>query len=122
MAAFDDATVGVATGQTTPDFGAKRRSEPKVTKVQYGDGYEMRAIFGLNQSPKMWDLTWSAKSNSVADAIEAFFEARGAQESFTWTPIDEATAYKFVVESWNRDFQYADICTITATFRQVFEP
>ena len=122
MATFDDATVGVATGQTTPDFGAKRRSKPKVTKVQYGDGYEMRAIFGLNQSPKMWDLKWSAKSNSVADAIEAFFETRGGQESFTWTPIDEATAYKFVVESWDRDFQHADICTITATFRQVFEP
>ena len=122
MATFDDATVGVATGQTTPDFGAKRRSNPKVTKVQYGDGYEMRAIFGLNQSPKMWDLKWSAKSNSVADAIEAFFETRGGQESFTWTPIDEATAYKFVVESWDRDFQHADICTITATFRQVFEP
>jgi len=27
-----------------------------------------------------------------------------------------------VVESWNRQFEYADICTITATFRQVFEP
>jgi phage-related protein len=122
MATFDDATVGVAAGQTTPDFGAQRKSEPKVRRVVFGDGYENRIAFGLNQSPKIWDLRWSAKSNSVADAIEAFFEARAGTESFNWIPINEATSYKFVVESWNREYQYANICTITASFRQVFEP
>lgn len=122
MATFDDATVGVAAGQTTPDFGAQRKSEPKVRRTSFGDGYENRITFGLNQDPKIWDLRWSAKSNSVADAIEAFFEARAGAESFDWTPINAATSYKFVVESWNREYQYADICTITASFRQVFEP
>jgi phage-related protein len=122
MATFNDATVGVAAGQTTPDFGAQRKSEPKTRKVAFGDGYEQRLTVGLNQSPKIWDLTWSAKSNTVSAAIEAFFEARGGVESFDWTPLTEATSYKFVVESWNRQFEYADICTITATFRQVFEP
>jgi phage-related protein len=121
MATFNDSTLGVAAGQSMPDFGARRKSQPIVRKVQFGDGYEKRTIYGLNQSPKMWDLVWSAKSNSVADAIEAFFEARAGQESFDWTPIDEATAYKFIVEAWDREFQYADICTVTATFRQVFE-
>ena len=122
MATFDDATVGVAAGQTTPDFGAQRKSEPKARRTIFGDGYEQRIAFGLNQSPKIWDLTWSAKSNSVSAAIEAFFEARGGVESFDWTPLTEATSYKFVVESWNRQFEYANICTITAIFRQVFEP
>jgi len=122
MATFDDTTVGVATGQTTPDFGAQRKSEPQTRRVVFGDGYEQRLTMGLNQSPKIWDLTWSAKSNSVSDAIEAFFEARSGVESFNWTPLDEATSYKFVVESWNRQFEYANICTVTATFRQVFEP
>jgi phage-related protein len=122
MATFDDATVGVAAGQTTPDFGAQRKSEPKARRIAFGDGYEQRVIFGLNQDPKVWDLTWSAKSNSVANAIEDFFEARKGTESFNWTPITEATSSKFVVESWNRQYQYADISIITATFRQVFEP
>ena len=75
MATFNDATVGVATGQTTPDFGAQRKSEPKARTVAFGDGYEQRLTVGLNQSPKIWDLTWSAKSNTVSTAIEAFFEA-----------------------------------------------
>ena len=39
MATFDDTTVGVATGQTTPDFGAQRKSEPQARRVVFGDGY-----------------------------------------------------------------------------------
>jgi phage-related protein len=122
MATFNDSTVGVAAGQTTPDFGAQRSSEPATRKVKFGDGYEQRLIFGLNQNPRSWSLTWSAKTNAVANAIEAFFDARQGQEAFDWIPITESTASKFVVESWSREYQYADISTITATFRQVFEP
>jgi phage-related protein len=47
--------------------------------------------FGLNQNPKVWDLTWTAKTTADADAIEAFFDARGGQESFDWAPLDDAT-------------------------------
>jgi phage-related protein len=91
--------------------------------VQFGDGYEQRLTYGLNQNPRVWDLTWTAKDSTDADAIEAFFDARAADNaSFTWTPLDEATAYKWVVESWSRDLRYANVNTITATFRQVFEP
>jgi len=122
MATFDDTTVGTSTGGTTPDFGASRKSAPAVRSVKFGDGYEQRLVFGLNQNPKEWSLTWTAKSNSDADAIEAFFDARGGQESFDWTPLDEATPSKWVVSEWNREFRYANVNTITATFRQVFEP
>jgi phage-related protein len=91
--------------------------------VQFGDGYEQRLTYGINQNPRIWDLTWTAKSNSDADAIEAFFDARAADNaSFDWTPLDEAIAYKWVVESWSRDFRFANVNTINATFRQVFEP
>lgn len=123
MATFNDATVGTSTGGTTPDFGASNKSAPNVRRVQFGDGYEQRLTYGLNQNPKEWSLTWTAKSNSDADAIEAFFNARAADNaSFDWTPLDEATSYKWVVDEWNRRFEYANVNTITATFRQVFEP
>ena len=123
MATFNDATVGTSTGGTTPDFGASRKSQPNVRKVQFGDGYEQRLTYGLNQNPRIWNLTWTAKDSTDADAIEAFFDARAADNaSFDWTPLDEATAYKWVVESWSRDLRYANVNTITASFRQVFEP
>jgi len=122
MAIFNDAGVGTSTGGTTPDFGAQKKVQPRVRVVSFGDGYEQRLAYGVNTQPKNWTLRWSASSNSDADAIEAFFEARGAVESFEWTPLQEATAYKFVCREWQREHQYADINTITATFEQVFEP
>jgi len=123
MATFNDATVGTSTGGTTPDFGSSRKSQPNVRKVQFGDGYEVRLTYGLNQNPRVWDLKWTAKNSTDADAIEAFFDARAADNaSFDWTPLDETSASKWVVDSWSRDHQYANVNTITATFRQVFEP
>lgn len=113
----------MATFTYTPDFGAQKKSEPSVRTVKFGDGYEQRLRFGLNQNPKTWDLRWTATDNTTADAIEAFFDARASDgDPFDWTPLDSATSYKFVCESWNREYQYADINIITATFRQVYEP
>lgn len=123
MATFNDATVGTSTGGTTPDFGAVRRSAPKVRKVQFGDGYESRFTYGLNQDPKVWDLKWTAKDNADADAIEAFFDARAADyASFDWSPIGDTNTYKWVVDQYSRNHTYAEVNEITATFREVFEP
>ena len=122
MATFDDSTVGTSTGGTTPDFGALRKSRPNVRTVRFLDGYEQRLTQGLNQNPKVWDLRWTAKDSTDADAIEAFFDARKGSESFDWSPIDDTASYKWVCESWQRDHNYANINEIRATFRQVFEP
>lgn len=121
MATFNDATLGVATGQSTPDFGASKKSAPAVNSVKFGSGYEQRVQFGINQNPKVWDLVWTAKSNTVADAIEAFFDARAGVEAFDWTPINSGTSYKWVCRSWSRTHQYADINVVNAQFEQVFE-
>ena len=122
MATFDDATVGTSSGGTTPDFGATKQSQPKVRTVQYGDGYSQRLTYGLNQNPKTWNLKWTAKSNSDADAIESFFDARAGAESFDWTPPAGGSSGKYICSTWSRDLQYANINIITATFVQVFEP
>jgi phage-related protein len=113
MATFDDTTVGTSTGGTTPDFGAIRKSEPNIRVAQFGDGYQQRVTFGLNQDPKVWDLRWTAKSNTDRAADAA---------SFDWTPLNDTTTYKWVCRTWQRNHQYANINEITATFQQVFEP
>lgn len=118
MATFDDATVGT---DVTPDFGAQKRSQPNVRISKFGSGYEQRTQFGINQNPKRWELTWTAQSNTAADAIEAFFDARAGVEAFDWTPLNDTESYKFVCRQWAREHRYADINTITATFEEVFE-
>ena len=42
-----------------PVYGAEKRSQPAVRSVNFGDGYEHRLTFGLNQNPKTWSLNWS---------------------------------------------------------------
>ena len=104
-----------------PTYGAQKTSQPKVTKVQYGDGYEMRAVFGLNQNPKSWSLTWEI-SETDADTIETFLDARAGQELFDWTAPGEAGSGKFVCAEWNKSIPYLNRATVQATFTQVFEP
>lgn len=104
-----------------PTYGAQKSSQPAVRKVQFGDGYSQRLTFGLNQNPKSWSLTWEV-SETNADTIEDFLDARGGTESFDWTPPDTATSYKWICEQWTKTIPYLNRATISATFMQVFEP
>jgi len=124
MATFNDATLGTSTGGTTPQYGVQKRSKPVNRIVRFADGYEHRILFGLNAhtNPKVYSLRF-AVSESDADKIEEFFDARALdQNSFTFTPPGESSASKFVCESWNKSIPYVNRATITATFREVFEP
>jgi phage-related protein len=104
----------------TPTYGAQKSSQPNVRTVQYGDGYSQRLTYGLNQNPKQWNLTWSV-SETNADTIEAFLDARGGAESFDWTPPDGSTG-KWICQQWSKTIPYLNRADITATFIQVFEP
>ena len=54
--------------------------------VRFGDGYEQRLTFGLNQNPKVWSLTFEV-SETDADTIETFLDARASDNaSFDWQP------------------------------------
>ena len=108
----------------TPTYGAQKTSQPATRTVKFGDGYEQRTVFGLptHANPKQWDLTWNV-SETDADTIETFLDARAADSaSFDWTPLDEATSYKWVCSQWSKSIPYLNRATIQATFRQVFEP
>ena len=105
----------------TPTYGAQKRSAPAKRIARFGDGYEQRITFGINQNPKQWDLTWNV-SETDADTIEDFLDARGGVEAFEWTPLGESTEYKWVCEEWSKSIPYLNRATIKATFRQVFEP
>jgi phage-related protein len=106
----------------TPSYGAQKTSAPKLQVVSFGDGYEQRVSFGINQNPKQWSLTWNNITEANSDTIETFLDARAADgASFDWTPPAEATSYKWVCAEWDKTITYTGRATITATFRQVFE-
>ena len=101
-----------------PTYGAQKTSKPKVRQVQFGDGYVQRLRFGLNQDLKTWNLTFEV-SETDADTIETFLEARGGAEYFTWSPPDETASYKWICLNWSKTIPYLNRATIQATFQEV---
>jgi len=106
----------------TPTYGVQKRSQPNTRITQFGDGYEQRTTFGLNQNPKIFNLTFEV-SETDADTIETFLDARAVDSaSFTFTPPGESSSSQFVCESWNKSIPYLNRARVQATFREVFEP
>lgn len=107
-----------------PSYGTRKTNAPISRTVRFADGYEHRIIFGLaqNQNPKVFKFTWNV-SETDSDTIETFLDARANdQASFDYTPEGESSSMKFVCESWTKSIPYLNRATITASFREVFEP
>ena len=104
----------------TPDFGATKKLQPKINAISFGDGYEQRARNGLNTNPQTWDLSFSNRTDTEAEAIDAFLTARGGVESFDWTPYNES-AGKYICKEWSKSIDGFNRNAIQATFIQVFE-
>lgn len=116
----------MATFPTTPvaSFPVNVQQRPKQRITVFGDGYEQRVTFGLNQNPKIYRLTWTNITLTEANTLINFLDDRAEDSaSFDYTPPNESTSYKFVAEpGYSKDFNYANRATVRATFRQVFEP
>ena len=114
-----------------PTYGVQKRSAPRTTEVQFGDGYKSRNVFGLNQNPKIYQLTFEVSESdnfnstgiSSADTIEIFLDDRAKDStSFTFTPPGESSSSQFVCRQWNKSIPYLNRARIQATFEEVFQP
>jgi len=106
-----------------PSFPVRKLSKPRTRTVVFGDSYEHRLLFGLNQNPKVFNLTWKNISETDSDTIETFLDARAVDSaSFTYTPPNEPSAMQFKCTDWSKQIQFPNRATIQATFTQVFEP
>jgi phage-related protein len=105
-----------------PDWGTSVNSQPKVTRAQFGDGYEQRTAPGLNTNPKAYSVRFSNRTDEEGEEIEAFLEARNAVEAFRFIPPKKATSINVVCRTWSVVEDGHNRKTITATFDQVFEP
>ena len=106
-----------------PSFPVRKKSKPNVRTVKFGDGYEHRFLFGLNQNPKVFNLSWKHITETDADTIETFLDARAVDgASFTYTPPNEPSAMQFKCQNWSKLMERPSRATIEATFTEVFEP
>ena len=107
----------------TARYGISKQSKPDVRIVQYGDGYQQRLTYGLNQNLKIWNPEFQNISETDADTIETFLDARAADNaSFEWTPPGESSSSKFICLNWSKSIPYNNRATISASFQEIAEP
>ena len=54
------------------DLRRKQESAAKCRVAQFGSGYSQRSTFGINQDPKVWDLTWENRTATDATTLKIF--------------------------------------------------
>lgn len=106
----------------TPDFGARATIKPRVRTVAFGDGYEQRQANGINARNDTWDLQFQRRTNTEAQGIMDFLDARGGVQAFDWTPPNESTAIRVVCREWSKTLERYNLNTVTAQFVRIYEP
>ena len=104
----------------SPSYGAAATRKPVVKSVRFGSGYEQRLGDGINNRPEIWDLQFTNRTATEANAIDAFLAAANGVSYFNWTTPDGTTG-KFICREWTKAIAYADAYTVNARFEQVFD-
>ncbi len=102
------------------DLGAERSSQPLVTSVSFGDGYELRVAESLNRIRVTYSLTFTRPALEIME-IENFLADRAGTEAFKW--VDPLGVEKmWVCREWTGPSQQAKgVYVLSATFIEVFE-
>lgn len=110
--------MAVLTFSYTPSYSATESSKPNTRVVRFGDGYEQRLSYGLQNDLKTWQLRFDYRSDDETENIRAFLEARRGVDSFSWTNPYGEVAY-YVCEEWSVEHAGCNLNNIQATFREV---
>ena len=105
----------------SPSYPASQSVKPRVLKAQFGDGYEQRIGDGINTRPRTWSVQFNNRSKAEIAQIDAFLSASNGQIAFDWTPPTGA-AGKWICENWEESLSMHHFSSLSATFREVFEP
>tara|TARA_B100000508_G_scaffold75002_1_gene58397 strand:- start:628 stop:972 length:345 start_codon:yes stop_codon:yes gene_type:complete len=104
-----------------PSYGSRKISQPRIRIAQFGSGYSQRSTFGINQNLKVYQFNWNNISETQADEIETFLDARAGVEHFDYTPAGESASKKFICRNWQKEIPYLNRASIKATFEEVAE-
>ena len=101
-------------------MGATQQFQPRITTTQFGDGYQARFRNGLNTNPRTWSVTFT-NADVDSQQIMQFLGDRGGFEAFTWTDPRGKTG-DFVCAQWSDKREGPGVISVTAEFKEVFEP
>ena len=110
--------------QYIPSTATKGKSVANVVKMSYGDRYEQRSSYGINNVVRSWDLDFQIEDGANIAAIDALLTNFSGMP-FTWQqpfPYDGQGVLSWTCDEW--DFTYdtdgGRQMGLTATFAQAF--
>ena len=96
--------------------------------AKFGDGYEQRAVDGINNLAETYTLTFKTRPKADIDDIVAFLDSKQNVTKFTLTLPDTNNTtrsgerdVKVVAETYTTNYEYDDFYTLNLTLRRVFE-
>lgn len=101
-----------------PSYPIEKQAEPKVKRVEFGDGYTQEAPDGINYNLYTWNLTWETLTSSEKVEIESFLVLRKGYQTFLWTDPD-GVQFRVKCKSWQVSEFAPKIFSVKATFNQV---
>ena len=114
-----------------PDKGLTKQTKPRVFKAQFGDGYEVRAVNGINNTPRSFSLSFATREKEKMDDLIAFFTTLAGVSTCQLTMPDSNDAdglgnneetIKIVVDSFSQSYPYDNFYSVSCEAREVFEP
>ncbi len=83
-------------------FAPTFSEEPRVRRVKFGDGYEMRVKDGLNIIGMTATLPWENRSHQEMAILMDFFRRHEGSKWFWYTVHGESIPKKFVCPKWSQ--------------------
>ena len=112
------------TGPVMFDKGASEKPKPRVLKAQFGDGYELRAVHGINNTPRTFSLSFNNRTNDDIDKLYNFFISLASVTTCNLTIPDSTGSeetLKVVIEDFTKTYNYDEFYSLTCQAREVFE-
>jgi phage-related protein len=115
------------------DKGASETPKLRVIKTQFGDGYEMRMVDGINNTPREWGLVFNNRTREDIDNLYRFFTVLAGVDSCrltipdttavagTGSTADVEEAVTVVIEEFSRGMGTTLYYTLACKAREVFE-
>ena len=72
-----------------PDRTMSNAIQPRVLKVQFGDGYEQRIQDGINNLKQEFSVTFNNRPKAEIDDIVAFLNNKAGTTAFNFTYPDQ---------------------------------
>lgn len=103
-----------------PSPGISRKTEFKILKAEFGDGYSQPTRDGKNHARRRVSLSWDVLTDDQADEINGFLFEKGGDTPFFYTLPRETVAIKWTCENFEDSVNSDGTRKITAEFVQSF--